>query len=349
MAVLLQYQACSLASMQEVSKVTLIGYDGEKCIDEVVQQSKINLLRFSVAGFEFLRNIPLMHAIFRALAMVYALVVALGSVFPYDIILIQNPPCLPALVVAYLMQLCGYATGLRPNMKIMLDWHNLGFKMFEEKHGPKHVLVRMSKNLEKCLSKLAVGNTCVSETMRLWLKDNFSVDAAVVYDKPAAIFHRNRPSIEMVHELFIKLGFTDDKLFSFMKSPCVPSRESTSIQIAMDDASHVVSWRKADFCPLIISSTSWTPDEDFDLFLGALVLLNQKLQDAATADSGASMDRVLVAITGKGPMKAQFMQQVTALENNGQLTRVCIRSVWLEPQGKQRVFTIFRSFRSYYV
>jgi hypothetical protein len=41
----------------------------------------------------------------------------------YDIVLIQNPPCLPVVLVAYIIS---FYNGSR----IIIDWHNLGFSMF---------------------------------------------------------------------------------------------------------------------------------------------------------------------------------------------------------------------------
>ena len=38
-------------------------------------------------------------------------------------ILIQNPPCVPVVLVAYLLSLCN-------GSRICIDWHNLGFSMF---------------------------------------------------------------------------------------------------------------------------------------------------------------------------------------------------------------------------
>jgi len=82
--------------------------------------------------------------------------------------------------------------------------------------------------------------------MKKDLKENWGVNAAVVYDKPnTAIF---RPlKIEEKHELFLKLGFKaqsnspDETLFTIKKDN----------QVTM----------KPDRPVLLISSTSWTKDE----------------------------------------------------------------------------------------
>jgi hypothetical protein len=94
-----------------------------------------------------------------------------------------------------------------------------------------------------------------------------------------------------------------------------------------------------------VSSTSWTEDEDFNALLDALVLLDKKLAaiDNTSADkvnnrrkSGTAShplwpDRVVVLVTGKGPMKQSFIDRVSQLESDGLLNYVAARTVWLEP------------------
>jgi beta-1,4-mannosyltransferase len=325
-----QYQAASLSKLDNVDRVTLVGYEGEKCIDPVIASTKITVQRFSVPAFESFRRISLLHAILRGLAMVYALFATLWAVLPYDVILIQNPPCLPALFVAYLFSICF-------RNKIVIDWHNLGFKMFEEKLGPKHVLVRLSKWLERRICQVAVAHVCVSQAMSVWLLENFVIKATVFYYTPANIYNRTRPDILTLHRLFVNLGFTDTSLFPFINlkkggSAELPTDEIDTIQTEQHGSTGNFEWRQDDFCPLIISSTSWTPDEDFNLFLEALLLLNNKIEEVARKNAKCT-DRVLVAITGKGPMKEQFLETIRQLEEQEKLTRVCIRTVWLEPAG----------------
>lgn len=74
---------------------------------------------------------------------------------------------------------------------------------------------------------------------------------------------------------------------------------------------------------LLVSSTSWTPDEDFSVLLEAL-----RRFDARTA-SGAcpSLPLVMVVVTGKGPQKAMYVERMKAAK----MTRVAICTAWLEP------------------
>ena len=76
------------------------------------------------------------------------LFVCLASLQRYDVVIIQNPPCLPALVAAVVMSLLNGSI-------IVIDWHNLGFAMFEERYGSRHILVRIAKILERFMTRRA--------------------------------------------------------------------------------------------------------------------------------------------------------------------------------------------------
>jgi beta-1,4-mannosyltransferase len=71
---------------------------------------------------------------------------------------------------------------------------------------------------------------------------------------------------------------------------------------------------------LLVSSTSWTPDEDFALLLDALV------QYAA---SPAAVPPLLAVITGKGPQQALYLRQIAELTQAGRLPNVRIATAFL--------------------
>lgn len=70
---------------------------------------------------------------------------------------------------------------------------------------------------------------------------------------------------------------------------------------------------------LLVSSTSWTPDEDFGMFLEALVGYDDQ------ARSSKGYGRLAVVITGKGPDRAKFEKTLSEL----QLEYVKIVLAWL--------------------
>jgi len=92
--------------------------------------------------------VTLCLSVVKGVGLLVQLFVCLASLQRYDIVIIQNPPCLPALIAAVIMSLLNGSI-------IVIDWHNLGFAMFEERYGSRHILVRIAKILELFMTKRA--------------------------------------------------------------------------------------------------------------------------------------------------------------------------------------------------
>ena len=75
---------------------------------------------------------------------------------------------------------------------------------------------------------------------------------------------------------------------------------------------------------LVVSSTSWTPDEDFSLLLEAL-----KSYSELAITTHPHLPEILAIITGKGPQKADFIARIKDLDAQGKLEMVDIRTAWL--------------------
>lgn len=71
----------------------------------------------------------------------------------------------------------------------------------------------------------------------------------------------------------------------------------------------------------MISSTSWTPDEDFEMLLDSFIKIEKQLGDKID-----SVKKVLFIITGRGPMKEAFMKKV----GSSNLKLFIVKSIWLE-------------------
>ncbi|KAJ2353587.1 mannosyltransferase [Coemansia sp. RSA 2618] len=80
---------------------------------------------------------------------------------------------------------------------------------------------------------------------------------------------------------------------------------------------------------LIVSSTSWTADEDFSIMLEALELYDAKVasQDAGGSDC-AMLPPLAVLITGKGPLREHYEQAISKM----QLRQVRIATAWLSAE-----------------
>ncbi|KAK9909090.1 hypothetical protein WJX75_007012 [Coccomyxa subellipsoidea] len=78
---------------------------------------------------------------------------------------------------------------------------------------------------------------------------------------------------------------------------------------------------RADRPALIVSSTSWTPDEDFQILLDAA-----QQYDAEAVERPGALPRLLFVVTGKGPQRAAYVERMRRLD----LQRVAFRTAWLE-------------------
>lgn len=74
---------------------------------------------------------------------------------------------------------------------------------------------------------------------------------------------------------------------------------------------------------LLVSSTSWTADEDFSILIHAL-----KLYEENAKQPNANLPKVLVFITGKGSLRAAFEKRISRLQQSWNYVRCS--TVWLE-------------------
>ena len=83
---------------------------------------------------------------------------------------------------------------------------------------------------------------------------------------------------------------------------------------------------------ILVSSTSWTPDEDFSILLEALGMYEARARElsARGKEGENSLPKLLAIVTGKGPMKKQYMEEVGKLQESWKWVR-CM-SLWLEAE-----------------
>uniref|UniRef100_A0A7N6ACG9 Chitobiosyldiphosphodolichol beta-mannosyltransferase n=1 Tax=Anabas testudineus TaxID=64144 RepID=A0A7N6ACG9_ANATE len=131
-------------------------------------------------------------------------------------ILMQNPPGLPSMAVAWLVCV------LRGS-RFIIDWHNYGYTIMALSHGQRHPVVRLAKWYEHLFGPLATHNLCVTKAMKDDLQKNWGIKATTLYDRPASIF-REAP-LTLQHQLFMRLLFiikhiyflsTEDEDFSIL-------------------------------------------------------------------------------------------------------------------------------------
>ncbi len=104
-----------------------------------------------------------------------------------DLILVQSPPAVPTLVIAWLV------SRLR-GARFVIDWHNLAHTVAAIRLGESHRAVKALRRSERRWARRADGHLAVSQALAGWLSAHFGITATVVYDRPAAAFRRTMPS-----------------------------------------------------------------------------------------------------------------------------------------------------------
>ncbi|PON87528.1 Chitobiosyldiphosphodolichol beta-mannosyltransferase ALG1-like [Trema orientale] len=254
-----------------------------------------------------------------------------------DVFLVQNPPSVPTLVAVK------WASWLRGSAFI-IDWHNFGYTLLALSLGRSSRFVALYRWFERYFGKMANGSLCVTRAMQHELAQNWSIKASVLYDQPPEFFHP--ATLEEKHKLFYRLekdlsqphGFrdcatigtggllqkdTDGTLFSTLVGTDIVLRPN----------------RPA----LIVSSTSWTPDEDFEILLEAAVMYDRRVSAILGEDNSIEEEvvwnemlsgkqylypRLLFVITGKGPEKQKYEEKIKRLR----LKRVAFRTMWLSAE-----------------
>jgi beta-1,4-mannosyltransferase len=258
-------------------------------------------------------------------------------------ILMQNPPAIPSMAVCWL-------AAARHRAAWLIDWHNTAFSILALKHGRHGWLIALSRAIEQRLGQRAAGHFCVTQAFKAWLEGEFGLaDVTVLYDRPPAMFHRC--SLPEAHRLLARLQPTlaadgiGDCLQQHLAAAaangddamlltCLPGAGSSSGQQQQP------AWRPGRPA-LVVSSTSWTPDEDFGLLLAAAEAYDAAAVAADTAaarstrssSSSSSSSRavcpdVLFVITGRGPQREMYLQRLRQLR----LSHVAFASLWLEPE-----------------
>jgi beta-1,4-mannosyltransferase len=143
--------------------------------------------------------------------------------------------------------------------RLIVDWHNYGFSILQV-GGTGKAIVGLARWYELFFGKMAWKHLTVSEAMKQNLVQLIRVDPKlvhVVYDRATNKFKSLNQDEKQA--LFVKIG---------LPQLCKPDRPA-----------------------LLLSSTSYTPDEDFMILVKALDLVDQD----------ASSPHIQVLVTGRGP------------------------------------------------
>ena len=269
---------------------------------------------------------------------------------PVQCILVQNPPSIPLLLISYIycithsrmVKIQTTPTTRTTEQKkfhivrpgFIIDWHNLGYTMFDT--PPNHPITKIAKLYEQFLAPLSDGNLCVTHAMKDYLIKEFYIrneKLKVLYDRPPEFFHCT--SLEKKHDLMMKLRNEMEVSCPKMKEMRLEcSHESDDVEeCTLFTKSFVRNGTKVihpqENQPiLLISSTSWTPDEDFSILLDALVELDSNIVRMMKEIDGKNSPHFVVIVTGKGPQKEMYKAKINQLK----LTNISIITMWLEAE-----------------
>lgn len=210
---------------------------------------------------------------------------------------IQNPPSLPLLLVLVI-----FIKLFSRDSKLVIDWHNLNYTILNLKYkNTRHPLVRFLRLYEKYCGRFAWLNVTVTHALKRFLIEDFGYEPSSIttlHDRPASQF-----------QPFEDSGLSREKIL-----------KSHHLFEVIDDIGQY---------KIVVSSTSFTPDEDFGILLDALKEYHESEASRKTP--------LFVLVTGKGPLKEQFTARVQDLEF---LKRVIIKTVWLSAEDYPIILSI---------
>ncbi|KAF8525249.1 mannosyltransferase [Hysterangium stoloniferum] len=332
----IMYHAQSFA--QNDFETYIIGYKGSRVVPVLLTLPRIRFFYLPEPP-SFISKLPRKLFLFLApLKVSFQLITILYALFyglrqPPQFILVQNPPSIPTLALVWLV-------GKLRGSKIIIDWHNLGYSILALKLGQNNILVRFSKFFEKTFGRSAYAHLFVTHAMRDYLMKEWDLQGfkIVLHDRPPSHFRSCLPS--EVHDLFLRILDTlNPPVEDFFPSYTFPistpfttltnsPSPSTPESIYPSSPLHIL---RPDRPALAVSSTSWTDDEDFSILLTGLLHYEQQARERAQTGKNP-LPRLLVIVTGKGPLRDFYMEKMLDLEEKEPWEYVRCRSVWLEPE-----------------
>ena len=277
--------------------VDLVGFEGTPLPKAVADDLRIKVRRLNPATLRLRRGVSgstyAVAGLVDAARLSLRLWRTLRTLRRPDLVLIQNPPAFPTVAVAWFSL-------RRRGVRFVIDWHNLGYTLLSLRLGQWHPAVRLARWLERRDARRVEANLCVSRGLAAFLESRFGVQQArVLYDRPASAFvPMDRADRERLRQaLFTRLGV------------------------------------HGGMVAFIVCPTSWTEDEDFDLVIGAVPRLEERIRGWEAAVVGRRFPDLVILVTGDGARRAEFERRFAGLPAR----RVHLRARWLEPEDYPRV------------
>ena len=277
----------------KINEISLIGFNGGDIRNDISSNKKIKQYYISSLLNKYLRKLPrflfFISAIIKIIIQIFSMFYILLFKIPKPKFLItQNPPGIPSMLICWLYcKLKGVI--------FIIDWHNYGYTILQVNNRNK-LIVKIGYLYEKYLSKKSDLNFCVSQAEKRDLKKQFLIESICLPDKPVK------------------------DLFKFLNE-----EESKILYKKYSELNLLLTEKKEDKPILMISSTSWTPDEDFNILLNSFIKTEEMLKSDDKIDI-TKLKKVLFLITGRGPMRDAFMEKV----DKSNLDIFIVKSIWLD-------------------
>jgi beta-1,4-mannosyltransferase len=290
----MQYHAISAAKHGRY--VDLVGYKETARHPGLIGKPNVNLYPLSPQP-EWIAwgTMPLLAIPYKVIHQFCTLFYALMYATPApQWIIIQNPPSIPTFHVAL------FVSWVRGS-KVLVDWHNYGHTLLRDTWLLKP-LVPFYRWYEKGFGRyLGNANLSVTDAMKRQLEGpKFGIRSPVytLHDRPAETFQPISSSAPRL------------KFLSYL----------AETEKVADD---IVEGKTR----LIVSSTSWTADEDFGMLLDALMAYASS--NSEDPSSSTPPIPILAIITGKGPQKKAYVDKIKELGDQGRLPGIRVLTAWL--------------------
>jgi len=300
------YHALSLADAG--FSVTMVGYINSSLASRVTASPNITVSAVRDVP-KWVTNLPKLGAyLVKAAWQGLSLLFCLPHLSSPSHVLLQNPPGVPALPACWLY--C-----LLHRCKLVVDFHNYSFTILAMSCGNDSPLVRLTKAVERFFAARCHSALCVTKAMQVDLSSNWGIPATVLYDRPPDIFH---PISHAEKHVLLKKLSQDYPIFLGDDT----KEDSTALTEVKDGETRL----RKDRPGLLVSSTSWTEDEDFSVLMDALNTYQDSVRQCSLPD-------LVCVITGKGPMKEMYCRKVEEAGWNN----ITVITPWLEQEDYPKI------------
>jgi len=198
--------------------------------------------------------------------------------------------------------------------------------------SPYHPIKIIAKVYERLLGPKADAHLCVTKAMKDFLLENNFITSLsthenaknvnVLHDRPPEFFHQCQPS--EIHDVISRYQkdfkdcfpnmMTNDSIQNESYGEGLEIVESTLFTVKLEkkvgflenlmhgssnDDDRFEYHMRHNRPALVVSSTSWTPDEDFSILLDALLLLEERIRLKKQEQKMFDCSKIVVVVTGK--------------------------------------------------